>query len=64
MLLAFSHGHQEVGEVLFNVNPQGIHLRNAFGWNALMGACQNGHFECVKFLVAKGVKVNKRAYGG
>ena len=56
-LLAGASGRSEIVSAILPLKPD-LTIRNRFGGNALIPACERGHVETVKLLLTSGIDVN------
>lgn len=56
-LLAGASGRSEIVSAMLPLKPH-LAIRNRFGGNALIPACERGHVETVKLLLTSGIDVN------
>ena len=56
-LLAGASGRSEIVSAMLPLKPD-LTIRNRFGGNALIPACERGHVETVKLLLTSGIDVN------
>lgn len=61
---AVESGDVEAVRVLLDKDPGLIHSRDKDGYTMLHRAAQNGRLQVVELLIAKGIAVDERTYGG
>lgn len=61
---AVESGDVDTVRLLLDKAPGLIHSRDTYGYSLLHRAAQNGRLQVVELLIAKGIAVDERTYGG